>query len=178
RRFPPRRQADEIAEAAQPQAVFQILARADVEAALPQEYIAPIHGAGTGQAGNRPCDIQYGAPGADRHQVLDALQPSPQRVALVADRDVATGAADARIAKCAREPGDRGRLEHGVGVDGRKQIAAGKPRGCVDCRAAPAARAVADDHVHQATSARARSATARVSSVEPSSTTMISTGRK
>src|SRR5262249_56902688 len=45
-----RHEADEIAEPAQPQAVLQILSGADVQTALPHEYIAPIHGAGAGQA--------------------------------------------------------------------------------------------------------------------------------
>src|SRR5262249_61348198 len=73
-----RHEADEIAEPAQPQAVLQILSGADVQTALPQEYVAPVHGAGAGQAGDRVDDVQYRPPGADRHQVLDALQPGPQ----------------------------------------------------------------------------------------------------
>src|SRR4029453_12347691 len=43
-----RHETDEIAEATQPQAVLQILSGADVQAALPHEDVAPIHGTGTG----------------------------------------------------------------------------------------------------------------------------------
>ena len=74
----------------------------------------------------------------------------PYRFALVADRNVAARAADARIAECGREPRDRRRLENRVRIHGQKQIAAGKPGRGVDRRAAAAARAMADDHVHQA----------------------------
>ena len=145
-----RHEADDIAEATQPQAVLQILAGADVQAALPQECIAPIHGTGAGQTGDRVHDVEDGSPCTDRHQVLDALKSGPYRLALVADRNIATRAGDARIAECGREPRDRGRLENRVGIHGQKQIAAGKPGRGVDCRAAAATRAVADDHVHQA----------------------------
>ena len=150
--FPPRRPARNgwIAEAAQPQAVLQILAGADVQAALPQEHVAPIHRAGAGQTGDRVHDVEDGPPCADRHQVLDALQSGPYQVALVADRDVAARAADARIAECGRKPRHRRRIEHRVRIHGQKQIAAGKSGRGVDCRAAAAARAMADDHVDQA----------------------------
>ena len=43
-----RHETDEVAEATQPQAVLQVLSGADVQAALPQECIAPIHGTGAG----------------------------------------------------------------------------------------------------------------------------------
>jgi hypothetical protein len=43
-----RHEADDMAEATQPQAVLQILSGADVQAALPQECITPIHGTGAG----------------------------------------------------------------------------------------------------------------------------------
>ena len=49
-----------------------------------------------------------------------------------------------------REARDGSGLEHRVGIHGQKQIAAGKSGGSVYCRAAAAARAMADDHVHQA----------------------------
>ena len=145
-----RHETDQIAEATQPQAELQILSGADVEPALPQEHIAPIHGTGAGQTGDSVHNVEYGSPCTDRHQVLDALQSGPYRVALVADRNIATRAGDARIAECGREPRDGSRLENRVGIHGQKQIAAGKPGRGIDCRAAAAARAMADDHVHQA----------------------------
>src|SRR5258706_12405929 len=43
-----RYETDEVAKAAQPQTVLQILSRADVQTALSQEYIASIHGTGAG----------------------------------------------------------------------------------------------------------------------------------
>src|SRR5262245_60432877 len=151
-RFGPgvRHETDEMAEAPQPQAELQVLSGADVEAALPHEYLAPVHGAGAGETSDGAHDVQYGSPCADRHQVLDTLQSGPQRFALVADRNVATRAGDVRIAENGREPRDGGRLENRVGVHGQEQVPAGKPRGSVDCRTAAAARAMADDHVHQA----------------------------
>ena len=121
-RFRPgvRHETDEIAEAAQPQAVLQILPGADVEAALVQERVAPIHGTGAGQAGDRAHDVEDGFPGADRHQILDALKSRPYRFALVADRNVAARAANARIVECGRESRDRRRLEHRVRIHGQK----------------------------------------------------------
>ena len=59
------------------------------------------------------------------------------------------GSLNAAASRC-----DRGRLENRVGIHGQKQIAAGKPGRGVDCRAAAAARAMADDHVHQAQRSR------------------------
>jgi len=111
-----RHETDEVAQATQPQAVLQILAGADVEAALPQESIASIHGTGPGETGDRLHDVQYGPPRADRHKVLDALQSGPQRLLFVADRDIAARAADARIAEYGREPRDSSRLEHRVRI--------------------------------------------------------------
>lgn len=43
-----RHETDRITEATQPQAELQILAWADVESALPEEYTAPIHRTGAG----------------------------------------------------------------------------------------------------------------------------------
>src|SRR5262249_29943463 len=119
-----RHETDEMAETAQPQAVLQILAGTDIQAALPHEYVAPIHGAGAGQAGDRADDVEDRAPGTDRHQVFDALQPGPDRLALVVDGDVAARTGDTRIAECGREPRDRGRLENRVRIHGQDQIAA------------------------------------------------------
>src|SRR5262249_9126098 len=67
-----RHKTDEVAEATQPQAALQILAGADVQPALPQEYVASIHRAGAGETGNRLRDVQYGLPRADGHH-----SPSP-----------------------------------------------------------------------------------------------------
>lgn len=79
RRFRPgiRHETNDIAEPTQPQAVLEILSGTDVQAALPNEYIAPIHGTGTGKTGDRVHDIQDGSPCTDRHQVLDALKSGP-----------------------------------------------------------------------------------------------------
>ena len=53
-----RHEPDEVAKPAQPQAELQILAGADVETALLQEDVAPIHRAGAGQAGDRADDVE------------------------------------------------------------------------------------------------------------------------
>ncbi len=53
------------------------------------------------------------------------------------------------LAECGREPRDSGRLEHRVRIHGQKQIAAGKPGRSVYCRAAPAPRAMTNNHVDQ-----------------------------
>src|SRR5262249_17084437 len=111
-----RREPDRIAEAAQPQAKLEILSRADVESALPQEYLAPVHGTGAGQARDRVGHVQHGLAGADRHQVLDSLQAGPQRLALVADCNIAGRAADVRIAESGCDPRDSGRLKDGVRI--------------------------------------------------------------
>src|SRR5262245_40897490 len=134
-----------MAESAQPQAELQVLSGADIEAAMPQEYLAPLHGTGAGAASDGTNDVQHAPPCADRHQVLDALQRGAQRFALVVDGNVATRAGDAWIAEYGGEPRDGGRLENRVGVHGQEQIASGKARGSVDCRTAAAARAMADD---------------------------------
>ena len=94
------------------------------------------------------------SPGSDRHQVFDALKSCPYQVALVADRDVATCAGDEGIAERRRETLDRRRFEDSVGIDGQKQIAAGKPCCSVDGSAAAAAGPMADDHVNQALRSR------------------------
>src|SRR5262249_7357822 len=54
-RFRPgvRYEPDSMAEPTQPQAELEILSGSDVQPALPQEYVAPIHRAGTGETGDR-----------------------------------------------------------------------------------------------------------------------------
>ena len=91
----------------------------------------------------------------DRPALIDIrystlCSPVHNEFTLVADRNVATRAGDTRIAECRREARDGSGLEHRVGIHGQKQIAAGKSGGSVYCRAAAAARAMADNHVHQA----------------------------
>jgi len=178
-RFGPglRHKADDITKTAQTQAVFEVLAGPDVEPALAQEHVTTVHRARAGQAGDRVDHVDDRPPGADRHQVFDALQLGPDRVAFIADRNIAARAADARIVERGRESGQRRGIKLGVRVGGQDQIAAGKSRPGIDRRAAAAARAVRDDNIDQ-TLGRARSAMARVASVEPSSTTIISCGRK
>ena len=163
-RFRPgiRHEAEGITKAAQAQAVFEVLAGPDVEPALAKEHVAAVHRAGAGQAGDRVDDVEDRPPGADRHQVLDALQLGPDRLALVADRDVAARASNARIVERGRKPRQRRGIELRVRIGGQKQIAAGKSRRGIDCRAAAAARAMRDDNVDQALGAGALRDRARV----------------
>ena len=145
-----RHEPDEVAQTAQAQAKFQVLSWADVQTALLQKRVAPIHGTRAGKTGDRAHDVEDGFTCADRHQVLDALKPRPQRVALVADRNVATCAGDARIAERGCKPRNGGQLENCIRINREEQVAAGKPCRGIDRRAAATARAVADDHVDQA----------------------------
>src|SRR3954468_11628205 len=139
---------NDIAEPAEPQGVFHILSRADVEPALLRENIPAIHGTGAGQTRDRIHHVWDRPPRGDRHQVFDALKSCPYRVALVADRDAATCAGDERIAERSREALNRVRFEDSVGIYGQEKIAAGKPCCSVDGGAAAAARPMADDHVN------------------------------
>src|SRR4051795_10972501 len=81
---------NDIAESAEPQGVLHILSRADVEPALSRKNTPPIHGTGAGQTRDRIDHVEDRPPRSDRHQVFDALKSCPYRIALIADRDVAT----------------------------------------------------------------------------------------
>lgn len=115
-----RHEADDVTQTTQAQAVFEVLAGPDIEPALAQEHVAAVHRAGAGQAADRVDHVEDRPAGADRHQVLDALQLRPDRLALVANRDIAACARNLGIVERGRKPRQRRGIELGVRVGGQE----------------------------------------------------------
>lgn len=97
-------EADRVTEAAQAQSEFEVLARTDIKPALSHEDVTPVHGAGSGTAGDRFDHVKEGSSRGKGHQVLETLKSGRQRVALVGDVDVAARGRHVPFAERCRHP--------------------------------------------------------------------------